>query len=200
MIKKIIFVTFLLISLSSFGQDINELRKKANTSSDKELLVFVEKAKDQGLTLAEAEKQFSLLGAKPKEIKRLRDLWYEETSEDEPNLFEDSDNENQSNFGNTIPFEEEENNEIGSDSYFSRDIGYKLDQNNMISFATRRNRKTDLTEYYNLIYQYENDCLVAAIEYNKNYYEDRDIRPSEEIYFSLTITPFTSVNTPNFNK
>ena len=74
MIKKIIFVTFLLISLSSFGQDINELRKKANTSSDKELLVFVKKAKDRGLSLAEAEKQFSLLGAKPKEIKRLRDL------------------------------------------------------------------------------------------------------------------------------
>ena len=94
----------------------------------------------------------------------------------------------------------EENNEIGSDSYFSRDIGYKLDQNNMISFATRRNRKTDLTEYYNLIYQYKNDCLVAAIEYNKNYYEDRDIRPNEEIYFSLTITPFTSINSPNINK
>ena len=94
----------------------------------------------------------------------------------------------------------EENNEIGSDSYFSRDIGYKLDQNNMISYATRRNRKTDLTEYYNLIYQYKNDCLVAAIEYNKNYYEDRDIRPSEEIFFSLTITPFTSVNSPNINK
>jgi LPS-assembly protein len=94
----------------------------------------------------------------------------------------------------------EENNDIGSDSYFSRDIGYKLDQNNMLSFATRRNRKTDLTEYYNLIYQYKNDCLVAAIEYNKNYYEDRDIRPNEEIFFSLTITPFTSVNTPNINK
>jgi LPS-assembly protein len=94
----------------------------------------------------------------------------------------------------------EESNEIGSDSYFSRDIGYKLDQNNMLSFATRRNRKTDLTEYYNLIYQYKNDCLVAAIEYNKNYYEDRDIKPNEEVYFSLTITPFTSVNSPNFNK
>jgi LPS-assembly protein len=70
----------------------------------------------------------------------------------------------------------------------------------MISYATRRNRKTDLTEYYNLIYQYKNDCLVAAIEYNKNFYEDRDIKPNEEIYFSLTITPFASVNSPNFNK
>ena len=65
----------------------------------------------------------------------------------------------------------EENNEIGSESYFSRDIGYKFDQNNSLKFNSRRNRKTDLTEYYNLIYEYKNDCLVAAIEYNKNYYD-----------------------------
>ena len=94
----------------------------------------------------------------------------------------------------------EENNEIGSDSYFSRDIGYNFDQNNMIKYTTRRNRKTDMTEFYNLIYEYKNDCLVAPIEYNKNYYEDRDIRPSEDIFFSLTITPFTTINSPNLNK
>ena len=121
MIKKIIFIVVLFLGFNSFGQDIVELRKKANTTSDKELLVFVKKAKDQGLSLAEAEKQFSLLGAKPKEIKRLRDLWDEETPEDEPNLFEDSDNENQSKFGNTIPFEEEENNEIDSEELLNED-------------------------------------------------------------------------------
>ena len=121
MFKKIIFIIVLFVSFNSYGQDINELRKKANTSTDKELLVFVEKAKDQGLSLAEAEKQFSLLGAKPKEIKRLRDLWNKETSEDEPNLVEDSDNENQSKFGNTTPFEEEENNEIDSEESLNED-------------------------------------------------------------------------------
>ena len=94
----------------------------------------------------------------------------------------------------------EENNEIGSDSYFKRNIGYNFDQNNSLKYTTRRNRKTDLTEFYNLIYEYKNDCLVAAIEYNKDYYEDRDIKPSEEIFFSLTITPFTSINSPNLNK
>ena len=45
MIKKIIFVTFLFIGLSSYGQDINELRKKASLSSDSELVVFIQKAK-----------------------------------------------------------------------------------------------------------------------------------------------------------
>ena len=44
-----------------------------------------------------------------------------------------------------------------------------------LSFNTRRNRKIDLTEYYDFIYEYKNDCLVAGIKYNKIYYEDRDL-------------------------
>ena len=94
----------------------------------------------------------------------------------------------------------EENNEIGSDSYFKRNIGYNFDQNNSLKYTTRRNRKTDLTEFYNLIYEYKNDCLVAAIEYNKNYYDDRDIKPNEELFFSITLTPLTSVSSPNINQ
>ena len=94
----------------------------------------------------------------------------------------------------------EENNNIGSKSYFQNDIKYKFNQSNSLNYNTRRNRKTDLTEFYNLIYEYKNDCLVAAIEYNKSYYEDRDIKPTEEIFFSITLTPITSINSPNINK
>jgi LPS-assembly protein len=90
----------------------------------------------------------------------------------------------------------EENNEIGQNSYFARKIKYGFDNNNSILFNTRRNRKTDLTEFYNLIYEYKNDCLTASVEYNKNYYEDRDVKPNEELFFSLTLIPFTSVNSP----
>ena len=57
----------------------------------------------------------------------------------------------------------------------------------LLLFNTRRNRKTNLTEFYNLIYEYKNDCLVAAIEYNKDYYQDRDLKPSEEIFFKLQL-------------
>ena len=92
----------------------------------------------------------------------------------------------------------EENNNVGSESYFSRKISYEFNEGNLLSFNTRRNRKRDLTEFYNLIYEYKNDCLVAAIEYNKEYYTDRDIQPNEELFFSLTITPFTSIKSPQF--
>ena len=103
------------------------------------------------------------------------------------------------NFVTTFEFLEE-NNDIGTDSYFTNDVRYDFDKQNSILFNTRRNRKTDLTEFYNLIYEYKNDCLVAAIEYNKDYYQDRDLKPSEEIFFKITITPFASVNSPNLNK
>ena len=92
----------------------------------------------------------------------------------------------------------EENDDIGSDSYLLSDVRYNFNKNNSVSYNTRRNRKTDLTEYYNLVYEYKNDCLVAGIEYNKDYYQDRDLRPSEQIFFSLTFTPFTTISTPSF--
>ena len=61
---------------------------------------------------------------------------------------------------------------------------------------TRKNKKTDMTEFYKLVYQYKNDCLTAAIEYNKNYYEDSDLKPSENIFFSLTIVPLGTATGP----
>jgi len=59
-----------------------------------------------------------------------------------------------------------------------------------LSFSTRRNRKINLTEYYDIVYEYKNDCLIAGIKYRKDYYSDRDIIPKEELFFSLTIVPF----------
>ena len=40
--------------------------------------------------------------------------------------------------------------------------------------------------------------MVAGIEYNKEYYQDRDLKPSEQIFFSLTFTQFTTISTPGF--
>ena len=59
-----------------------------------------------------------------------------------------------------------------------------------LSFATRENRTLNLTEYYDIIYEYKNDCLVAGIKYRKDYYKDNDIIPKEELFFSITIVPF----------
>ena len=94
----------------------------------------------------------------------------------------------------------EENNEIGSDSYLSNETSYAFNRNNKLLFRERKNRKTNLKEFYNLAYQYENDCLIAAIEYNKDYYTDRELKPTEELFFSLTIVPFANIGSPKISK
>ncbi len=90
-----------------------------------------------------------------------------------------------------------ENNTKEKISYLKNTTQYNFDDTNSLLFATRRNKKTDLTEYYNFMYQYKNDCLAASIEYNKDYYTDRDIKPEESIFFKLTIIPFGETSSPN---
>ena len=86
----------------------------------------------------------------------------------------------------------EENGEMGDSNVFENEIGYKFNEKNYLSFNTRRNRKLNLTEYYNLVYEYKNDCLVAGIKYKKSYYEDRDLKPTENFLFTVTLFPLTT--------
>jgi LPS-assembly protein len=71
-------------------------------------------------------------------------------------------------------------------------FSYRIGDNNFLTFDTRRNRKINFTEYYDLIYEYKNDCLVAGFKYKKTYYKDRDLIPTEDIIFSITIFPITT--------
>ena len=65
-------------------------------------------------------------------------------------------------------------------------LALELDKANSLKFKTRENFKTDATEFYNISYQYENDCLRAAIEYNKSFYSDNDFRTrgKSNVYFN----------------
>ena len=90
----------------------------------------------------------------------------------------------------------EKNNVIGDESYLSNKTTLNLSDNSLLAFNTRRNKQLGINEYYDLIYEYKNDCLKAAVEYKKSYYEDGDLKPEEQIYFSLTVIPFGTVNTP----
>jgi len=87
----------------------------------------------------------------------------------------------------------EENNHIGNSHYINAGLALELNESNSLKFKTRENFTTDSTEFYNISYQYENDCLRAAIEYNKSFYSDNDLEPSENLMFTLTIIPFGKI-------
>ncbi len=90
-----------------------------------------------------------------------------------------------------------ENNSDLKTSYLKNETRFNFNEKNSLIFETRENKEKSFTEFYNLIYQYKIDCLTAAIEYNKEYYNDQDLKPSENLFLKLSIIPFGGFNTPN---
>ena len=64
---------------------------------------------------------------------------------------------------------------------------------NTFKFNTTKNLQTDFTEYYNLIYTYETDCLSASLQYNKKFYRDQDLVPDETLMFTVKFIPFVEL-------
>ena len=86
----------------------------------------------------------------------------------------------------------EESGEMGSSNFLENETNFQFDEQNFLTFKTRRNRKLNLTEYYDLVYEYKNDCLSAGIKYKKTYYEDRELKPSENLFFTISLIPLTN--------
>jgi LPS-assembly protein len=93
-----------------------------------------------------------------------------------------------------------QNNGTNKESYLSNKTVYNFKKSNNFIFERRENKETDATEFYNLMYQYRNDCLIAEIQYNKDYYTDRDLKPDESIFLNFTIIPFGGTKSPNLKK
>jgi len=86
----------------------------------------------------------------------------------------------------------EEHGDTGDTNILASSFEYNFDKKNSFKFQTRRNRKLSLTEYYDLVYEYKNDCLTAGIKYKKSYYADNDLKPTEDLLFTISLFPLTS--------
>ena len=87
----------------------------------------------------------------------------------------------------------EENGPIGSTNVLENKTTFNLDEKNFFTFRTRNNEEIDLTEYYDLVYEYRNDCLIAGLNYNKTYYQDRDLEPTEDLMFTIKLIPLAAI-------
>ena len=88
---------------------------------------------------------------------------------------------------------------ITQKSYVANNTSFIVNDASTIGFNIRRNRDIGATEFYDLYYSYSNDCLEAALTFNKSYYTDSDLKPEKQLFFSISIIPFGKVNTPNLN-
>ena len=94
----------------------------------------------------------------------------------------------------------ETRNELGTTHLLSNSTEYKVNENSSFRFSTRRNKEINLTEYYNLSYEYKNDCLTAALRFNKTFYKDKDLVPTEDLFFTVTLIPLTTYERDIYKK
>ena len=74
---------------------------------------------------------------------------------------------------------------------------FKLDNENIFMFEISKDLKDNFTQYYDLTYKYETDCLSLNLNFNKSFFRDGSLEPSQSISFLLRIIPFTELGVTN---
>ena len=92
----------------------------------------------------------------------------------------------------------EEKQHIGNQKYVNTSAGINLN-NGLFKFSTKRNLLTNSAEFYNLSYEYINDCLKAGLAYRREFYLDRDVEPEDSLMFKITFSPFGQITSPTFD-
>ena len=69
----------------------------------------------------------------------------------------------------------------------------KNKENSVVSFETKRDLITNSSEYYNLSYEYVNDCLRAGLVYRREFYNDSELEPENSLMFKITLVPFGDI-------
>ena len=91
-------------------------------------------------------------------------------------------------------------NDLGNNETISNSTSINFGNENSFEFNTTKDLIDDFTEYYNLIYSYQTDCLSINFNYNKSFYRDGSLEPNESLSFLIKIIPFTELGVPNLGK
>ena len=93
-----------------------------------------------------------------------------------------------------------EKNHVGNQEFVQTGVDFLINKSSEFSVNTKRNLLTNSAEFYNLSYNYINDCLKAGIAYRREFYTDRDVEPTNTLMFTISIIPFAEINSPGFSK
>jgi len=88
----------------------------------------------------------------------------------------------------------QEKEHIGNKEYMKANINFAKGNNSVFTAESKRNLITNSAEYYNLSYEYLNDCLRAGLVYRREFYEDSELEAENSLMFKITFIPFGNVN------
>ncbi len=92
----------------------------------------------------------------------------------------------------------EENNISDVKEYLKSSLEIKRGNNGLFTFSNKRNIITNSSEYYNLSYEYINDCLRAGLVYRREFYNDSELEAENSLMFKVTLSPFGEISSPKF--
>ena len=92
----------------------------------------------------------------------------------------------------------EENNISDVKEYVKTSFEIKRGNNGLFAFNNKRNIITNSSEYYNLSYEYINDCLRAGLVYRREFYNDSELEAENSLMFKVTLSPFGEISSPKF--
>ena len=67
------------------------------------------------------------------------------------------------------------------------------------TFSNKRNLITNSSEFYDLSYEYINDCLRAGLVYRREFYNDSELEAENSLMFKITLSSFGGLDSPGFN-
>ena len=82
--------------------------------------------------------------------------------------------------------------------YVKSSIEIKKGKNGLFSLNNKRNIITNSSEFYNLSYEYINDCLRAGLVYRREFYNDSELEAENSLLFKITLSPLGDLDTPKF--
>ena len=88
-------------------------------------------------------------------------------------------------------------NDLGEGETISNNTIINLNKESSLKFNTTKDLINDFTEFYNLVYSYETDCISLDLNYNKSFYKDGNLQPNESLSFLIKIIPFTELGVNN---
>ena len=102
------------------------------------------------------------------------------------------------NFNFNINYLEEEK-KSGENEYVKTAIKFKKGDSGVLTFGSKRNLVTNSSEFYDLRYEYINDCLRAGLYYRREFYNDSELEAENSLMFKITLSSFGSIESPAFN-
>ena len=80
----------------------------------------------------------------------------------------------------------QEKNHIGNNEYIKSKINYEIGNDKNLTYEFKRNLITNSSEFYNLSYEYFNDCLRAGLVFRREFYNDSEIEAENSLMFKVT--------------